>query len=76
LYSVEYQKLLEKDGVQTKLVLIKAVIHGYFGTPGKKLKRCFSFLLNFIMNICFSLGIFPEACKQTVEAIRDFIDSI
>ncbi len=45
--SVEYQKLLEKDGVQTKLVLIKGVIHGYFGPPGKKLKRCLYFIINF-----------------------------
>jgi hypothetical protein len=64
---------LEKDdGVQTKLVLIKGVIHGYFGTPGNKLKR----RLHFIRNFYFSLEIFPQACEQTIEAIRDFMASI
>ncbi|CAF0975864.1 unnamed protein product [Rotaria sordida] len=32
--NLEYQKLLEKAGVQTKLVLIKGVIHGFFSFPG------------------------------------------
>ncbi|CAF0722664.1 unnamed protein product [Adineta steineri] len=32
--SLEYQKLLEKAGVQTKLLLVKGVIHGYFSLPG------------------------------------------
>ncbi|CAF0908497.1 unnamed protein product [Rotaria sp. Silwood1] len=30
----EYQKLLEKAGVQTKLVLMKGVVHAFFSLPG------------------------------------------
>ncbi|CAF1642013.1 unnamed protein product, partial [Rotaria sordida] len=32
--NLEYQKLLEKAGVQTKLVLMKNVIHLFFTLPG------------------------------------------
>ena len=32
---VEYQKMLEKAGVKTKLVLIEGVVHGFFALPGE-----------------------------------------
>ncbi|UJR24522.1 hypothetical protein I4U23_005897 [Adineta vaga] len=32
--NLEYQKLLEKDGVTTKLLLLKGIVHGFFSLPG------------------------------------------
>jgi hypothetical protein len=32
---LEYQKKLEKDGIKTKLVLVKNVIHSFFSLPGE-----------------------------------------
>ncbi|CAF2440571.1 unnamed protein product [Rotaria sp. Silwood2] len=38
--NLEYQKLLEKAGVQTKLVLMKGVIHGFLSLPGIFSQTC------------------------------------
>ncbi|CAF1186382.1 unnamed protein product [Didymodactylos carnosus] len=34
--SYEYQKVLEKNGIKTKLLLIKGAIHSFFSLPDKK----------------------------------------
>ncbi|CAF1244090.1 unnamed protein product [Adineta ricciae] len=44
--SYEYQKLLDKAGVQTKLVLIKGVLHGFFSVPGIYPKACADVIIN------------------------------
>ena len=33
---LEYQKLLDKAGVKTKLVHIEGVVHGFLALPGKR----------------------------------------
>jgi hypothetical protein len=33
---LDYQEILEKAGVKTKLVSIKGAIHPFFSNPGKK----------------------------------------
>ncbi|CAF0713324.1 unnamed protein product [Adineta steineri] len=38
--NLEYQKLLEKAGVQTKLLLVKGVIHGFFSLHGVFPQAC------------------------------------
>lgn len=35
VYYLDYQEILEKQGVRTKLVLIKGGIHPFFSNPGK-----------------------------------------
>jgi hypothetical protein len=35
VFYLDYQEILEKEGVKTKLVLIKGVIHPFFSNPGK-----------------------------------------
>ncbi len=72
-YVLEYQKLLEKAGVQTKLLLVKGVIHGYFSLPGKTIKNIFYEIISFFLS---QLGIFPQACAESVNAVRDFMASI
>jgi acetyl esterase len=38
--SYNYQEILDKTGVKTKLVLIKGVIHPFFSNPGIFIKSC------------------------------------
>ncbi len=69
---LEYQKKLEKSGIKTKLVLIKNVIHSFFSLPGE---MCLIIKWNRI--ICLHLlGIYEQACGQTIEAVKEFMDSL
>ncbi|CAF3972715.1 unnamed protein product [Rotaria sordida] len=52
--SYAYKKILDKAGVKNKLVLIKGVVHAFFGLP----------------------GIYPKACAEAVDAVREFMASI
>jgi hypothetical protein len=36
---LDYQEILEKAGVKTKLVVINGAIHPFFSCPGKKEKE-------------------------------------
>jgi hypothetical protein len=54
-------------------LLIKGAIHGFFSLPGKTIKNIFYGIISFLLS---QLGIFPQACAESVNAVRDFMASI
>ena len=71
MYIIDYQKKLEKAGITTKFLLIKNVIHSFFSLPGK------IFVVEVEWKeILFLLGIYEKACGQTIEAVKEFMDSL
>ena len=44
-FILEYQKLLDKAGVKTKLVRIEGVVHAFFALPGKRTTNSYDRLL-------------------------------
>ena len=72
-YIKEYQKLLEKAGVKTELLLVKGVLHGFLSLPGNTTNNFIKEMLVFNPLI---LGVFPQATAESIDAVRDFMASI
>jgi hypothetical protein len=53
------------------LVLIKGVIHSFFGYPGKTFDD-----LTSVTQVLYLLGIYVKACGEVVEAVKEFMESL
>ncbi|CAF3276575.1 unnamed protein product, partial [Rotaria sp. Silwood2] len=70
--SYNYQELLEKAGVKTKLVLIKGVIHPFFSNPGDEARTYATFILeNFPAPKTFTLGGMRERSENVHEKVNE-----